>query len=460
MNRKLLLAFALSILATLPVAAEYKPLLEEGKSWTCRYFGRNWASTNPYYYGIGMSRFYQMFTAEVGGDTIVAGKQCKRIVQKGMTVHSSTPYTHEHFLLEENETVYFCAKTWKDSLMFIPMMRFDVSVGDSMAVYYLNYGYEDEPVYYDKVTGCDVAVGSDGVERREVIVDNSSWVEGIGYSNCYSFMLYDVSGQDCTDRLWFETMDCSVNGKSVFTRKDFNLQFDDSLDDSPELETIFTRGKSWTMARGDEMFTVSVVGDTLIRGVPATRLIDSNGKDYAVIEDHGIIYTFFDRYGEKSPLSNAVPLMNQNLSEGRAMIRYILGQEYDWDKDANGQTNRYKCHVSKINTLVVNGVERKEWVLEDEGGNVIASWVDGIGSPDANSWPEMEMPADYDLRMIDCRQDGEVIFTAEDFTHQSGIREVSADGTNRAGAYDLQGRRVDHPTRGLFIINGKKTLLK
>ncbi|MBD5327130.1 MAG: hypothetical protein HDR99_01465, partial [Bacteroides sp.] len=77
-----------------------------------------------------------------------------------------------------------------------------------------------------------------------------------------------------------------------------------------------------------------------------------------------------------------------------------------------------------------------------------------------HSWLEMEMPADYDLRMIDCRQDGEVIFTAEDFTHQSGIREVSADGAKRAGAYDLQGRQIDHPTRGLYIINGKKTLLK
>ena len=72
----------------------------------------------------------------------------------------------------------------------------------------------------------------------------------------------------------------------------------------------------------------------------------------------------------------------------------------------------------------------------------------------------MEMPADYDLRMIDCRQDGEVIFSAADFTHQSGIREVSADAPRRTGAYDLQGRQVDHPTRGLYIINGKKTLLK
>ena len=446
-------AFLAGLIALNSYAAEYKPLLEEGKTWTCRYHGSNHASDNPYFYGIGMSRFFQLFTAEVGGDTIVAGKQCKKIVQHGFNTYSTASFTKEYILLEENETISYYTEDWEDRAVFIPMMRFDVSVGDSLSVYYY-----DELNSFDKVTGCDIAVGSDGVERREVMMDNSSWVEGVGFSNGRIFMLYNIAGSDSFLSMRFETMDCSVNGKSIFKRTDFNLK--SQFDDTSNAETMFTRGKSWTMARGNEQFTVSVVGDTLIGGIPATRLIDSNGKDYAVIEDRGILYTFFDLYGAKRPLYNAVPLMNHNYTENSVMARYILGQEYDWDEEKNDLTNRYRCNIQSINTLTVNGIERKEWVLENENGEVIASWVEGIGSPDAHSWLEMEMPADYDLRMIDCRQDGEVIFTAADFTHQSGIREVSADSAKPDGTYDLQGRRISNPTRGLYIINGKKQLLK
>ena len=44
-------------------------------------------------------------------------------------------------------------------------------------------------------------------------------------------------------------------------------------------------------------------------------------------------------------------------------------------------------------------------------------------------------------------------------TSATGIKEVS-DSTSDGYIYDLQGRRVANPTHGLYIINGKKHLIK
>ena len=49
------------------------------------------------------------------------------------------------------------------------------------------------------------------------------------------------------------------------------------------------------------------------------------------------------------------------------------------------------------------------------------------------------------------------IFEDEDVT---GITSVSKQTTNSTSYYDLQGRRVAQPTKGLYIVNGKKVIIK
>lgn len=43
---------------------------------------------------------------------------------------------------------------------------------------------------------------------------------------------------------------------------------------------------------------------------------------------------------------------------------------------------------------------------------------------------------------------------------ETGIDEVNTENGKAEGIYDLQGRKVENPTKGLYIIDGKKTLLK
>jgi hypothetical protein len=42
----------------------------------------------------------------------------------------------------------------------------------------------------------------------------------------------------------------------------------------------------------------------------------------------------------------------------------------------------------------------------------------------------------------------------------TGISNVSSATKNDGNIYDLQGRRVTKPTKGLFVVNGKKVVVK
>ena len=45
-------------------------------------------------------------------------------------------------------------------------------------------------------------------------------------------------------------------------------------------------------------------------------------------------------------------------------------------------------------------------------------------------------------------------------SNNTGVEEVKGENGNVKTIYDLQGRKVDIPTKGLYIIDGKKVLVK
>ena len=45
-------------------------------------------------------------------------------------------------------------------------------------------------------------------------------------------------------------------------------------------------------------------------------------------------------------------------------------------------------------------------------------------------------------------------------SNNTGVEEVKAENGKVKTIYDLQGRKVDIPTKGLYIIDGKKVLVK
>lgn len=45
-------------------------------------------------------------------------------------------------------------------------------------------------------------------------------------------------------------------------------------------------------------------------------------------------------------------------------------------------------------------------------------------------------------------------------TTSTGIRQLEGETSLTPAYYDLQGRRADHPTKGIYISNGKKVIIK
>ena len=52
------------------------------------------------------------------------------------------------------------------------------------------------------------------------------------------------------------------------------------------------------------------------------------------------------------------------------------------------------------------------------------------------------------------------LFRIDVINVDTAVDEVKGDDVNVQAIYDLQGRRVEKPAKGIYIINGKKLLLK
>ena len=74
----------------------------------------------------------------------------------------------------------------------------------------------------------------------------------------------------------------------------------------------------------------------------------------------------------------------------------------------------------------------------EKEGYIFSGWV---GVPDT-------MPAE------------DIVIEGEYIVDTTGINDVKAENGKVKGVYDLQGRKVDNATNGIYIINGKKTLIK
>ncbi|MBQ3244139.1 MAG: exo-alpha-sialidase [Bacteroidaceae bacterium] len=76
----------------------------------------------------------------------------------------------------------------------------------------------------------------------------------------------------------------------------------------------------------------------------------------------------------------------------------------------------------------------------------------------------------YTMRFVrfslDWASDGKFKFTADSpfypikSTNPTGVEELKTENGKVKGIYDLQGRKVENPTKGIYIIDGKKVLVK
>lgn len=187
---------------------------------------------------------------------------------------------------------------------------------------------------------------------------------------------------------------------------------------------------------------VEEVGDAGVIQLSEVALLDSNGEE----ADGLNIYSGPDEFFSNESWRNLCDKKTStkycgNFQNGRGVCLYF-------DAGKRVKPQGYRLYTAN-DTQSIPGRNPRTWRL---WGSDVRTSV-----PDADAWVLLdERVQDYTL--------GATNFTPYDFSIDwasvVGLEQLAAPSRLPDVVYDLQGRRVARPTRGLYIINGRKVLVR
>ena len=363
----------------------------------------------------------------IDGDTIVDGMVCKKL------------YKHTKQLWEDGEErleVGYCRQDGEkyyqnEELMF----DFSLQKGDKFS---LRGGYAT----YSVIDTGHIVL-KDGVSRRclTVMDDTESfpdeynsdvWVEGIGSLSMGVFSNDFVSfGQVKT------LLDCSYNGQHIYYH-----------------EPIAMDGKEWHIREKIAHYIdyssdvhMWIAGDTIVDDIYCKRLYIHTKQLWEGGEE-SLEVRYCHQDGEK---------YYQN---GDLMFDFSLevGDEFDTYAD-NEEVGSFYTVVSVGDTVLLDGLARKYMVIAPSyDGMVIPGhtdiWVEGIGSlTQGILHNDFYWSGGVTTELQRCSHKKQSIYAKSD----TYINNVSSNVSSPY--YDLQGRPVVNPTRGIYIKDGKKVII-
>lgn len=426
----------LSAVYTFGQAQTYLPVLVDGRMCKLSY------AENGVYQDIPNA--YMTITVE--GDTIVNGKNCKKLIVE----HSPLiPVVYPKYIVayEKDGKLYWIDKEGKDNLVM------------DMNLHELDYCDED---YLSFVVVEDFVI-VDGVKRKRLVIDSGAsngkyeccyyMVEGIGLSKD-EFVYTGLNGRGYFHRM----LACYDNGKCIFSALDFTKDED--------TRTLYTPGKTWIyhnentlMPIMDYYWKVSVAGDTIVNGVEAVVLCgetldnDHDTWKWAEYEDNGIIYSFNED-------GSLFPCMNFNLHLGDIFYLVDPNNVYAGNDDVRGPA----MIVADEKTYCIEGIDRRVLIIQPRDYTMFPPygiWIEGIGALSPNGYiTEWGIPTDGSRRYLsECYDGDRLIFSRANFDKLvTGIDEVAQDKPRHEAVYDLMGRRVARPIKGHLYItaSGKR----
>ena len=194
-------------------------------------------------------------------------------------------------------------------------------------------------------------------------------------------------------------------------------------------------------------------GDTIMGNVVYKKLFLDNTFISGLREENGRIYECY---------WNGVP---------ECMIFDIHLQTGDLFKDTTDELNQMK--VKNTDEIIIGGKKRRylEMWIYSEGQEIIDGlvdyWIEGIGCMNGPHSPFWWTAVSNQVLLLSCNDGDDCVFTAEEFLDVSTLirnptiesRPCSISYDNLY--YDLQGRCLTgKPTKGLYIQNGKKVIVK
>ena len=261
--------------------------------------------------------------------------------------------------------------------------------------------------------------------------DNIIWVEGIGssvgpFSPWLPLPVQHGFNIACyVDRTYIFGYSDFYNGKIV---KDYR--------------PIVEQGKKWTyhhdIYQDAYDYYYRLEGDTVVTGKDCLKMYSENKDNTGAIAYEGALY-----------------------EENKKVYCFYSGKEeaellYDFGCET-GETLSIKSHdliVQSIEDFEIGGKNNKCFTLqvqalidEDHGESVLGtiSWVEGVGAT-LDFFNMMPLYGNYN-HLKACEVNGEVVYNAT-----TGIRAVNKDPKTNRATYNLQGRQLPAPTKGINIV--------
>ena len=392
---------------------DYHPLVEEGKHWTYDNFMPLRPAEYDHYY------YY-----DLRGDTLIAGQQCLKMYSENRNNDNTIRY--EGALYEVNKKVYcFFPQKDKEELLY----NFDCTVGDTIQV---NIG---------KLVVKDIQTKDNGgIAIREYILHDVSeyegeddfdfsWIEGVGATKDF-FAMIPMWGN------YNNLNACELNGEKLYQTIVPDLT-------EKGYHKMGIEGKRWNYIHyymeedgfHEIPYSYVVKGDTIIRRTTYKKLWyqdENTERLVCLLLERGREVLKSVDFGDNSYDS---PIMTSFFDFGRE----DFGRVFTWKAELNwGNTN---WMVYGVDTIEVNNRPFRRYTclqkyskegeklttIEYDGKGVWHDiWVEGVGSESSGIEDQIPLhelspipPGEYDYtRFVSCYEDGECIFTADDFNIQ------------------------------------------
>ena len=434
--RRMLLSIVFGALVLPVVAREFYPMLKDGKEWNYYYTTTGSWESNYYF--------------RLAGDTIIDGEKGYKVWFKH--VHQQTgqvfaDYTLQGAMIEKDGRTYYIEPDGRRRLicdlnMKVGEILTDVEkrVVDIDSIYVMGRTFRRLSL---------APLTSKGLNEPPT----DYWVEGIGCSAGFP------EGQPTS------LVTCYEDGHCIFA----NVEFTDmpAVKTEPAAIPLLEEGKVWWYYDAvwpNNVFRMFVEGDTIANGRTWKKLYHDNSDEAvpvfakALREDGGRVYQLTENGSEK------------------LVYDFTLGIGDRYTPESND--GRY-MEVIAVDTMFTEGVAHRRLILQQYLGGVatdLTSWIEGIGSDygidltafwSTYDWKvQQKSKGDtYYYLFFECvTATGQHVYSskwksANDIQSVISIPSASAQPRTHQ-IYDLQGRQIQQPTRGIYIRGGRKVVVK
>ena len=383
----------------------YRPLVEEGKTW--KYDNQS-----------GSSEYYFFYSYYLLGDTTIAEHKCLKLFSENSNNDNKAKYRGA--LYETNKKVYFIAPNdTRPKLLY----DFDCNIGDTLNIWEGTMIVADLHVEYQEAQPINVIVVYSTELGESLPI---KWIEGVGCVNDLFSMIPNPGNNSYL-------LSCVSNGQYLY-------QYKRPSSTEKGYHKMAIEGKTWNYIHHyidengahDEPYSFVVKGDTLIDERKTYKKLyrqDATGEHYyGMLQEIG--REFLVRYAGDDAWYSEYHF-------GRTDI----GRVFDW----NSKYGRGRVYwmLSTIDTIHVHGQDFRRFIclqktipdgtpkqlstIEDGEDVWHDIWIEGVGSQYNGVERSIHeaQPEDNYSYLVSCYENGECIFTADDFT--TGIRNISTD---------------------------------